>query len=248
MQVKTRLTLAVAAAMFASTALRAEEKAMAPAAAAPAKSEAKPAADAAQPAEAKADGAAAEAKPAATPVAKNDNPGSVKQGNELIEAGKFDEAIAYFNGIGEQTTSNGHTKREPWRLVGLSSAQIGAGKFEDAAATAQKAIDIDPNLNAAWNNLGSALANQGKRSEAIEAYNKGIEALKAAGKDTSKLEGNVAALKAAADEAQAKADKKAGKVPAKVSGTAKTEDAKPAAEAPKADAPKADAPKAADTK
>jgi tetratricopeptide (TPR) repeat protein len=233
---KMNLTLGLALAL-APMALMADEAK--PAAAAPA---AKPAAEAKV--EAKADakaadaGNTAEAKAAATPVAKNDAPGSITPGNKLIDEGKFDEAVAYFEGIGEQTTANGAKKREPWRLVGLSSAYIGVGKFDKAEEAAQKAIAIDgPHLSAAWNNLGSAQAQSGKREDAVATYEKAIETLKAAGKDTAKLEANLAPIKAALEEAKAKADKKAGRVPAAVSGTAK-------AEAPKAEAPKAAAPAA----
>jgi len=165
MQKKQAVILALALAM-SPLALRAEEAAKA---------------DAAKPAEAKPAAAAEAAKPAAgaeaakpaeaAPVAKNDAPGSVKKGNDLVDAGKFEEAVAYYEGIGEQTTANGHSKREPWRLIGLSKAYIELGKFDKAAENAQKAIDIDPKLGAAWNNLGSAQAQQGKRAEAIETYN-----------------------------------------------------------------------------
>lgn len=224
MKIKTSLTLGLAIVAASAMSLRADEAAAAkpaeaakPAAAAPAAkpAEAKPAADASA-----TDKPATEAKAAATPVAKNDAPGSITPGNQLNADGKFEEAIAYFEGIGEQSAANGHSKREPWRLVGLSSAQIGAGKFADAAASAQKAIDIDPKNGVAWNNLGSALAQSGKREEAIAAYDKGIATLKAAGADTAKLEGNVAPIKAALEEAKAKADKKAGKVAAKAADAA----------------------------
>jgi tetratricopeptide (TPR) repeat protein len=202
MQVKTSLTLAVAFALALPMALRADDAAPAAAsgtAAAPA-----------------ADASASTPTAKATPVVKNDAPGSITPGNQLNDDGKYADAIAYFQGIGEQTTSNGHKKREPWRLIGLATAEIGAGKFDDAAADAQKAIDIDPLLGTAWNDLGSALAQSGKRGDAIAAYNKGIAGLKAAGKDTSKLEANLAPLQAIQD----KIDKKNGKVPASTSPTA----------------------------
>jgi tetratricopeptide (TPR) repeat protein len=227
MQSKTTLTLGLglALAIAAPMALRADDAAASTSPAA----EAKPAMMA-KPAAAAADASASttDAKAAPTPVAKNDAPGSIMPGNQLNDDGKFAEAAAYFDGIGEQTASNGHKKREPWRLIGLAKAQIGLGKFDDAAATAQKAIDIDPKNGTAWNVLGSSQAQAGKREDAAATYAKGIDTLKAAGVDTAKLEANLAPIKAALDAAKAKADKAAGKTDAaaSMSGTA---DAKPAA-------------------
>ena len=93
---KKHLLLTLAASVALAGVVRAEE--------------AKPAVAAAKPA------AAVEAKPAAeakavAAVEKNDAPGSVKQGNRLLDEGKFEEAVAYFNGIGEQSSA----KREPYR-------------------------------------------------------------------------------------------------------------------------------------
>lgn len=145
----------------------------------------------------------------AAPVVKNDAPGSITPGNKLNEEGKFDEALAYFEGIGEQVASNGHMKREPWRLIGMANSEIGLGKFDKAAEFSQKAVDIDSKNGVAWNQLGSALVQAGKRDEAITTYTKGIEALKAAGADTTKLEGNLEALKVAAEASKPKAQKTA---------------------------------------
>jgi len=149
------------------------------------------------------------AKPEA--VAKKDAPGSLAPGNKLLAQGKFEEAWAYFDGIGEQLALNGHAKREPWRWVGLSTAELGLAKFSDAAQSAQKALDIDAKNAAAWNNLGLALSQDGKRQEAVDAYAKGIEALKGAGLDASKLEINKAMLQAALDASKLQAEKKAQK-------------------------------------
>jgi tetratricopeptide (TPR) repeat protein len=165
---------------------------------------------------ASADSSSPTASAAPTAVAKNDAPGSIKPGNDLIDAGKYDEALAYFQGIGEQSDSNGHSKREPWRLVGLSRAENGLGQFDKSGDFAQQAITIDGTNGVAWNLLGSAEANQGKRGDAIATYKKGIDALKAAGKDTSKLEANLAPLQQAQDDA----DKKAGKTPSNDTTTA----------------------------
>ena len=49
------------------------------------------------------------------------------------------------------------------------------GKYEEAIATYDKAIEIDPQYADAWNNKGSALGCLGKYEEAIAAYDKAIE-------------------------------------------------------------------------
>jgi tetratricopeptide (TPR) repeat protein len=150
-----------------------------------------------------------ETKQAPTPVAKNDAPGSIAPGNKLNEEGKFDEALAYFEGIGEQSVANGHSKREPWRLIGMANSESGMGKFDKAAEFSQKALDIDGKSVVAWNHLGSAQAQAGKRADAIATYTKGIAALKAAKMDTTKLEANLAELQAAVEASKPKAQKTA---------------------------------------
>jgi tetratricopeptide (TPR) repeat protein len=204
MQAKTSMTLIMALALTAPMALRADDTI-----------------SAATTTSATADAASSTpaAAAVATPVAANDAPGSITPGNKLNDDGKYKEAAAYFEGIGEQKSSNGHTKREPWRLNGWANAEIGLGDFGQAADLAQKSLDIDStsmSARVAWNLLGSAQAQEGKRADAIATYNKGIAALKAAGQDTAKLEANLAPLK----DAQDKADIKAGKVPASTSPTA----------------------------
>src|SRR5262245_4482992 len=181
------LNLALAAALALPMAVRAEEAAKA--------------AEAAKPAEAAA--APAEKKEMAA-VEKNDAPGSLSKGNAMMGEGKYEEAAAYFEGIGEQTTANGLKKREPWRLVGLSTSLVHSGQYEKAAEVAQKLTEAYPAIPAGWNNLGAALGNQGKRQEAIDALTKGVEALKAAGADSSKTEANLAELQKAVEEGMAK--------------------------------------------
>jgi tetratricopeptide (TPR) repeat protein len=232
---KSSLYLAMAALIAAGGALRADD------AAKPAADAAKPAADAAKPAADAAKPAADAAKPAeeAKAVAKNDAPGSVKGGNDLNDEGKFKEAAAYFEGIGEQTTANGHTKREPWRLIGLSKAYFGLAQYDKAAEAAQKAIDIDKKLSPAWNLLAGSQANMGQRKEAIATYEKGIEALKSSGADTSKLEANMNVLKDAVEAGKPKKVKEAeAKAKAEADAKASTPSAKAADPAPAADAAK----------
>lgn len=212
---RTNLTLGLAIAMATPMALFAEDAA--PAAAAT---------------------AAPAAAPAAATIAKLDAPGSLKKGNALLDEGKYAEAAAWYEGIGEQVASKGNTKREPFRLNNWALAEIGLGNFEKAAELAQKSLHINSNNSSAWNNLASAQAQSGKRDKAIETINQGIESLKAAGADTSKLEANLVTLKDAAEAGKPKAQKTAE---AKAAAAA-------AAAAPAAETAPAAAPAAADKK
>ncbi len=211
-----KLGLALVAGMGFSLGLLAEEKA--PAAAAEAT-------------QVTADTAAV--APKAEPVAKNDAPKSLKKGNALLDESKWAEAAAYFEGIGEQVASNGMKKREPLRLNNWALALINLGEFAKAEELAQKALDLKGDLAPAWNNLATAQANGGKRSDAVATLEKGIEAITAAGGDASKLESNLAGIKQAIEDGKPKAQKTAeAKVKAeadeKAAADAKASEAKPA--------------------
>ena len=223
---KKTLLLTLAAGLVASAGIRAEDAKPAAAVADPAKAvAAAPAKAEAAPAKAEA-AAPAKAEAAAAPVAKNDAPGSLKKGNELLDQGKFADAAAYFAGIGEQSS----TKREPYRLLGLSTALLETEKYEDAAAAAQKALDMKKDLSGAWNNLAASQARQGKRAEAIATYEKALEALKGAGADTSKVENNLTELKTKTEEGKPKKVKEAeAKAKAEADKAAAKDEAKKAA-------------------
>jgi tetratricopeptide (TPR) repeat protein len=150
----------------------------------------------------RAEEAAAEAKP--TPVAKNDAPGSLGPGKVLLDEGKFAEAAAYFEGIGEQVAANGLKKREPWRLNNWALALLEAEQFEKAAEVAQKLIDSNPEMGSAWNTLAAAQARGGKREEAIQTYDNAIAKLTELGGDVSRLESNKAALLQVIEEGKPK--------------------------------------------
>lgn len=153
--------------------------------------------------------ATAAAKPEATPVAKLDKPGSLKLGNQLLDQGKYAEAATYFEGIGEQVKDNGAKKREPYRLNNLALAELNLQKYDDAIANASKAIALKPDLEAGYNNLAAAYSASGKRDQAVDTLTKGIAALKAAGGDTSKLEGNLKGIQDAIEASKPKAVREA---------------------------------------
>jgi tetratricopeptide (TPR) repeat protein len=144
------------------------------------------------------DSSAAAASPTAATVAPNDAPGSLKAGKELLTDGKFEEAVAYFNGIGEQVADNGATKREPYRQLDLASAYLNLAKYQDAEDAANKAIALMKDLEPAWNDLGAAQVNSGNRADAIATYTKGIAQLNADNVDSSRLAENLKTLQIAA--------------------------------------------------
>jgi colicin import membrane protein len=191
--------------------------------------------EAAKPAEAKADAKpAAEAK--AAPVAKMDKPGSLAAGKVLLDEGKFAEAAAYFEGIGEQVADNGAKKREPWRLNNWALALLNDKQYDKAIEVATKLTESNPEISSGWNTLAGAQGADGKREDAIATYDKGIAKLKELGADASKLESNKQALIDAIEAGKPKKVKEA---------EAKAKAAKEAADAKMADAKPADA-KAAD--
>jgi Flp pilus assembly protein TadD len=57
---------------------------------------------------------------------------------------------------------------ESWFNLGLK--QVGAGEFEKAIASWEKALKINPNLSEAWHNRGSALGRLGKYEEAVDSF------------------------------------------------------------------------------
>jgi Flp pilus assembly protein TadD len=57
---------------------------------------------------------------------------------------------------------------ENWFNLGLK--QVSAGEFEQAIASWEKALKINPNLSEAWHNRGSALGRLGKYEEAVESF------------------------------------------------------------------------------
>lgn len=56
----------------------------------------------------------------------------------------------------------------------LGKAYLEAGRFEDAAASLRRAIDINSKLSKAYHLLGEALEGAGKRTEAVEWVTKGV--------------------------------------------------------------------------
>ncbi len=143
------------------------------------------------------------AKPAAKP-AKQDSPTVVamKAAIALADAGKTDEAVAAFEKMGVLKSK----KMEAWRLNNEALAYITAKepKYDKAVGLLEKAVEADETNAIAWNNLGSAYENTDQLEKAGDAYQKSIDAAKAANASSAKAEGNLAALKPRLDKIAAK--------------------------------------------
>ena len=64
---------------------------------------------------------------------------------------------------------------------GLGAAYHKAGDAETAAVHLARAVEMDPGYSAAWKAYGKALAELGRREEAMQAYREGIAAAETRG-------------------------------------------------------------------
>jgi tetratricopeptide (TPR) repeat protein len=153
------------------------------------------------------------AKAAGAPKsAKSDSPTmtAMKAAIALEDAGNTTAAVAAFEKIGVLKSTN----MEAWRLNDEAHVYIIAGDFKKAVELLEKATQANDKNFMAWNNLGTTYEQNGDLDKAKDAYQKSIDAAKAADASAAKAQGNLDALQARLDKAQAKADKKAGKMPA----------------------------------
>src|SRR5665213_972004 len=151
--------------------------------------------------------------PAATPAAKTAKPAAaakpsikeqMKAAADLADAGKTDDAIAAYEKIGPLPSKKG----ESWRqnAEGLAYLEAPTPEPEKAVPMLEKSVAVNADDYYAWNNLGSAyeLTDQSKKAE--DAYQKAIDAAKAAGASTDKYETNLKLLQAKTGDASAAAD------------------------------------------
>jgi arylsulfatase A-like enzyme/Flp pilus assembly protein TadD len=87
----------------------------------------------------------------------------------LTEAGRLEEAHAILTRALELDADNPIT-HETLALVTLR-----AGRWEETRRAAAAALAIDDSLSLAWNYLGGALYNLGRRREAVDAWEKSVE-------------------------------------------------------------------------
>ena len=91
------------------------------------------------------------------------------QGNELLEAGQIQEAIASFQKAVESNPSS------PWPYYYLGLALDKDGQFQGSVSQFGRAIGLDPDLIWAHHYLGETLVKLGRLEEAVEKFQRAIE-------------------------------------------------------------------------
>ncbi len=156
-----------------------------------------------------ADTTAASTTPVAQPTvaskpAKADSPtvAAMKAAIALAEAGKTDDAVAAYEKMGVLKSK----KMEAWRLnnEGLAYLTAATPAADKALPLLEKATTTDDSNYVAWNNLGTAYEQTGDLEKAKDAYQKSIDAAKAADASSAKAEGNLQALQPRLDKLEAK--------------------------------------------
>ena len=72
--------------------------------------------------------------------------------------------------------------RRPLSFASASATNTSsAGKAQRAADHLARAVELDPKYSAAWKGLGKALADAGRKSDALAAYRQGIAVAEAKG-------------------------------------------------------------------
>jgi tetratricopeptide (TPR) repeat protein len=145
--------------------------------------------------------AAAPASMAAKP-AHADSPtvAAMKAANALEAAGNTADAIAAYEKMGVLKSK----KMEAWRLNNEGLAYLAANDVAKATPLFEKATETDDANYVAWNNLGTCYESSGDNDKAKDAYQKSIDAAKAAGASSAKADGNLAALQARMDATSGK--------------------------------------------
>ena len=92
-----------------------------------------------------------------------------KTGNELKDAGKFDEAIASYQKALEIEPDSVEA------LNRLGEVYFVRGRLAEALAVCQQALKIQPDFAVGYKTLGNVLQGQGKIDAAIRAYSKAVE-------------------------------------------------------------------------
>jgi tetratricopeptide (TPR) repeat protein len=154
----------------------------------------------------------AAAAPAAKP-AKAEAPTvtAMKAAIALEDAGNTTDAIAAFEKMGVLKTKS----MECWRLNNEAHVYLMTNQPDKAVELLEKATATDDSNYIAWNNLGTAYEQTDAYDKAKDAYQKSIDAAKAANASSAKAEGNLSDLQARMDKIAAKkAKKNGGKAPA----------------------------------
>lgn len=112
---------------------------------------------------------------------------NLKAANKLLDAGKFEEALAAYAALGEARSS----KVETWRLNNMGLCYLRTEKPAEALPLLRKAVEVEPGNSVAWNNLGVALENSGDFDNALEAYRQSVQISRKAGQTDTRGESNL---------------------------------------------------------
>jgi tetratricopeptide (TPR) repeat protein len=126
----------------------------------------------------------------------------LKAANELLDAGKYDEAIAAYEAIGTMKFK----KAETWRLNNEGLAYIKSGKATDAVPFLEKSVAVQDSNYVAWNNLGIAYEAAEQFDKAKEAYQKSADKAKEAGASSERADANLKYLEARMAKLDSKKD------------------------------------------
>lgn len=80
----------------------------------------------------------------------------------------------YFKLTGEKIKEETPEELEAWELVNKGASLANLGKYQEAIICYNNALEINPNLEGAWNNKGVALENLNKYQEAIVCFDRAI--------------------------------------------------------------------------
>lgn len=146
------------------------------------------------------------------PKAESPNVTAMKAANALEDAGNTADAIAAYEKIGVLKSKS----MEAWRLNNEALAYLKADNNDKAVSLLEKAVATNDANYVAWNNLGTGYEGLDKLEKARDAYQKSIDAAKAASASSAKAEGNLANLQPRLD----KLANKEGANPAETPATA----------------------------
>lgn len=138
---------------------------------------------------------------AASP-AKPESPNviNMKAANALMDAGKYDEAIAAYEKMGELKSN----RMEAWRCNNEGLACLDANKNDQALPLLEKATTTDPSNSVAWNNLGVCYERLNQLDKAKDAYQKSIDAAKEANASSDNAQANLQFVNMKLEQAAAK--------------------------------------------
>jgi regulator of sirC expression with transglutaminase-like and TPR domain len=90
------------------------------------------------------------------------------QGDRLVKAGRYAEALPYF----DRAIRMGHRPSNAYTSRGVALKRL--GRYEDALRAQKTAVRLDPENEIAWCNLGDLHFRSGDFEKALESYDKAL--------------------------------------------------------------------------